>query len=85
MLAHGAIDGKHGRTNLIRPVDTARSRSRLLDSRVNGERRTAGECRYAEKLPAGSHRVQERMRVPPTVEGKFLDQAERDHMAHIDL
>src|SRR4029077_2862768 len=70
-------------SGLVRPVRANRSRTRLLDSRINRKRRTASDRRDAQQLPAlrqqlGPIRLKSQM-----LEMQALGCAQREGLGHV--
>lgn len=70
--------------DLVRPVDSIRTSSRLLNSRIDSERKAAADGRDAKQLPSGSHFLAYRRQQPDLFQLQILGEAHGESVGHVE-
>src|ERR1700733_8529641 len=70
--------------DLVRPVDSIRTSTRLLNSRIDRERKAAADSRDAKQLPSGGIFVAYGLQQPDLFQLQILGEAHGESVGHVE-
>src|SRR5271154_4339786 len=83
IFAYRAARREIGHRNQVRPVRSARTNARLLDTGIHCERRSTRYGRDIQELPSRRNSISERLQKAHAIKRQRLDQAQRERVSHV--